>query len=77
MLAKHSQELNDLPVTLAKGRIIPHDREPQTKKYVIHGNNLAVLGVTPSKSWAVTHFEDPKKIRELEIKNRPDWLAGR
>lgn len=77
MLAKHPRELRDLPVTLAKGRIIPHDREPETKRYVIHKNNIAVLGITPSKSWTVTHLEDPKKIRELETKSRPPEMAGK
>lgn len=78
MQRKHPDELQALPVTLAKGRIIPHDEFPETKRFVIHGNNLAVLSkVNDRKAWAVTHFEDPRKIRELEKNSRPSWMAGK
>jgi hypothetical protein len=55
--------LKSLPVTLARGRIIPRDEEPDTKRYVIHGNNIAVLSrVNDSKVWALTHFFTPERL---------------
>ena len=65
--AKHPEDLKHLPELLAKGRVIPHDEEPATKRYVIHDGRVAVLSrLNQKNAYVVTGFAGPKTIAKFE-----------
>lgn len=78
IVAKHGEAAaRALPEVIGKGRIIPHDREAN-KRYILHGDRLAVLKRTnQTKAYVVSGFEDPEKIQTLKTKSRPSWMAGK
>lgn len=81
---KHPDKLRDLPVTIAKGRIVPHDSDPEKKLYIVHKDDVAVLSryneandkISRHKTWAVTHLEDRRKVEQLQKQRRPSWMTG-
>ena len=60
--AKHgSAAALQLPVAIAKGKLYPHESDPN-KRYLIHGNTLAVLQRENKKSaFVVTSYGDRKR----------------
>jgi hypothetical protein len=76
ILEKHPEFARDLPEAIAKGKIIPHDKEPD-KRYIVYQGKLIVLRLESSRNaYVVTGFDDANKTSELENKTKPAWLGG-
>ena len=77
ILAKHPESLRDLPEAIAKGRIFPHETDPN-KCYIIYGDKLVVLRRESNQNaYVVSGFDDPARISKLQSKTRPAWLTGK
>ncbi|MCE0484232.1 MAG: hypothetical protein LV479_08350 [Methylacidiphilales bacterium] len=83
--AKHPEQMNRLPLTLAKGQIIPH--EDSKKLYVVYKNNVAILqqkergdgSFSQSRYGVISHYQDMRKARELSpasLSNSRQMLSG-
>jgi phage gp29-like protein len=77
---KHGKDfLRRLPQTLAKGEIYKHDESPDHKRYVVLGNDVAILqrsSGSGSKSWAITHFDEYREQQLSTIKEKSRRVAS-
>ncbi len=77
---KHGKDfIKKLPKTLSKGEIYKHDSEPDHKRYVVLGNDVAILQRKSgggSKSWAITHFDEYRGPQLATIKEKSRRVAS-
>lgn len=60
MRAKHGDDaLLKLPMTLAKGRISPHPKDPEKRLVHFEGYEAVVVKEKKKTSWTLTHFQRP------------------
>ena len=76
--AKHPKDLHALPEVIARGRVLPHDSSDAGKRYIVHGNRVAIIKRKNSaNAFVVSGLADPKKIATLKTKSQPSWMVGK
>ena len=77
--AKHPGALKRLPEVMGKGDIYEHDTDPKSRRYAVHGNDIAIVkrkGTGRTKGWLVSSFDENSPKIET-IKKNSKRVVGR